>query len=246
MKVLGIDPGLRNMAYCFMIDGKIDVVDRVDIFDGHEIVVKDTFDRVMKFMDSIENLTREADIVLVEKQFADNKLNLSTCLIVIQTVVQTLCRTKCVVVHALAIKRVYNTSMGEYRSNKQAAIKKAIEICPEIVAMFPKKKIDDVSDAFLLAHFGTYHLGGFFSKVPVSKYISGFADSNVDIDPTNPSSTTTKRKRNTSPSTSSTTTINSIGLGPGDPQDTDPTPVKENIVSPNDSTTTTSRGDGDL
>ena len=130
MKVLGIDPGLRNMAYCFMVDGKPTILDRRDIFEGHEIVVKDTFDRVMHFMDSIEDLCRDADIVLVEKQFADNKLALSTCLIVIQTVVQCLCRTKCVVVHALAIKRIYNTSMGEYRLNKQAAIRKAIEICP--------------------------------------------------------------------------------------------------------------------
>ena len=168
MKVLGIDPGLRNMAYCFMVEGKIRCLERVDIFDGHEIVVKDTFDRAMKFMDDIKDLTDEADVVLVEKQFADNKLALSTCLIVIQTVIQCICRTKCVVVHALAIKRVYGTSMGEYRLNKQAAIRKAIEICPDILSLFPKKKIDDISDAFLLSHFGTYHLGSVFSKGKVS------------------------------------------------------------------------------
>ena len=165
MKVLGIDPGLRNMAYCYMVDGEIRTLERVDIFDGRDIVVKDTFDRAMKFMDDLSHIYNEADVVLVEKQFADNKLALSTCLIVIQTVIQCICRTKCVVVHALAIKRVYGTSMGEYRLNKQAAIRKAIEICPDIMSLFPKKKIDDVSDAFLLAHFGTYHLGSDFLKV---------------------------------------------------------------------------------
>ena len=164
MKVLGIDPGLRNMAFCFMVDGKPKILDRRDIFDGKEIVVKDTFDRVMKFMDDIQPIIDDADVVLVEKQFADNKLALSTCLIVIQTVVQTLCRTKCVVVHALAIKRVYGTSMGDYRQNKLAAIRKALELCPEVVSMFPKKKVDDVSDAFLLSHFGTFHLGSIFSQ----------------------------------------------------------------------------------
>lgn len=190
------------MAYCYMVDGEIRTLERVDIFDGRDIVVKDTFDRAMKFMDDLQNIYNEADVVLVEKQFADNKLALSTCLIVIQTVIQCICRTKCVVVHALAIKRVYGTSMGEYRLNKQAAIKKAIEICPDIMSLFPKKKIDDVSDAFLLAHFGTYHLGSVFSKGKVS-FVQGSDNGRDQREHQSQSrdrtsyliATTTKRKR---------------------------------------------------
>ena len=177
MKVLGLDPGLRNMAYCYLVDGKIEEIDKRDIFDGREIVVKDTFDHIMKFMDDIKHLTDEADIVLVEKQFADGKLNLSTCLIVIQTVVQTLCRTKCVVVHALAVKRIYGTSTGDYRINKSAAVRKALEICPEILDRYKKKKMDDVSDAFLLSHFGSFHLGTLFSR---SQYVESPNEPRID------------------------------------------------------------------
>jgi len=178
MKVLGIDPGLRNLAYCFMEDGVVKYLDKADIFEGRDIVVKETFDCTIKFMESIQDLVDSADVVLVEKQFVDNKLALSTSLLVIQTVIQTLCRTKCVVVHALAIKRIYGTSTGEYRSNKQAAIKKALEIFPEITSMFPKKKIDDISDAFLLTHFGSFHLSTFFSNNRC-RYINGFDSDNA-------------------------------------------------------------------
>ena len=106
MLILAIDPGLRNLAYCLMENGVVKDINKVDIFGGHPIQTCDTFHCISLFCDRMANAFAFADLVVIEKQFIDNKIKLSSCLSVVQTVLQCRSYQKNVVVHAATIKRL--------------------------------------------------------------------------------------------------------------------------------------------
>jgi hypothetical protein len=94
--------------------------------------------------------------VVVERQFCDNKVTLSACLIVIQTVVQCYARGKTLVVHAMTIKRAFNTITGAHKTNKLASVEKVRTLYPSISEAVRRKedKLDDMCDAVLMCQWG--------------------------------------------------------------------------------------------
>ena len=93
-----------------------------------------------------------ADVVAIEKQFVDSKLRLSCCLNTVQVVLQCRAYGHHMLVHAGTIKRIFGTNRGNHRENKQAAVKKAIEINPTVFSN-QSGKLDDMCDAFLIAQY---------------------------------------------------------------------------------------------
>lgn len=155
MKILAIDPGLRNLAWCMLNDGNIEEVSRADIFEGASVAVATCFECISKWCDDHQHLFDSADIVVIEKQFMDNKMRLSACLSTVQSVLQCRSYKKHILVHAGTIKKIYRTHRGTHKLNKQAAVEKATEISP----YFRERagKLDDMCDAFLLAYYVHTH-----------------------------------------------------------------------------------------
>lgn len=151
MKIVSIDPGLRNMAFCVMQDGQVVWLERVDLFDGAAITPDDVFGRIAAWCDAHADTLNSADVVVIERQFCNEKHKLSMCLMQIQTVLQVYSRNKHLLVHAATIKKRYGTARSKHRQNKEAAVECVRRLYPEIDAH--KGKIDDLCDAYLLAHY---------------------------------------------------------------------------------------------
>ena len=152
MRVLGIDPGLRNLAFC-VLDAKGEAVctGKEDIFAGREITVDGTYDAIVGWCDRNAAMLDDADVVVIERQFCNSKFKLSACLLIMQTVLQTRSHGRCVLLHAMAVKRFYNTHAGKHAANKRAAVKRALVLVPEL--SLTKGKLDDIADALLLAKY---------------------------------------------------------------------------------------------
>ena len=155
LKILAIDPGMRNMAHCFMVDGALVDVGRADIFKGDKISVCGVFKAAADWCEAHKEMFEAADLVVVERQFCDNKVTLSACLIVIQTVVQCYARGKALVVHAMTIKRAFNTITGAHKTNKLASVEKVRTLYPSISEAVRRKedKLDDMCDAVLMCQW---------------------------------------------------------------------------------------------
>ena len=155
MKVLSIDPGMRNLAFVFMDAGLVCTATRVDIFDGLPINKDTCFGHINTWCANNANLFGEADLVVIEKQFMDGKVVLSSCLLIVQTVLQMWAGEKCVPVHAMTVKKYYGTNRGSHPLNKRASVEMAKSLWPGLLEI--KEKVDDTADAFLLAHFATHN-----------------------------------------------------------------------------------------
>jgi Holliday junction resolvasome RuvABC endonuclease subunit len=157
-RILAIDPGMRNMAHCFMVDGALVDVGRADIFRGDKISVTGVYKAASDWCEAHKDMFDEADLVVVERQFCDSKVTLSACLIVIQTVVQCYARGKSLVVHAMTIKRAFNTITGAHKTNKQASVDKVRSSYPAIADVVQSgakgnDKLDDMCDAVLMCQW---------------------------------------------------------------------------------------------
>ncbi|MGA9042399.1 MAG: hypothetical protein WB421_17830 [Terriglobales bacterium] len=157
MRVLGIDPGMRNMAFCVLDDGAVFDIGNTDLFHGKPIDPKDVCALACLWCEEHKAYIDSADVIVCEKQFMDSKIRLSACLIIIQTVIEVFSRSKFIPVHAMSVKRAYGTISTSHKKNKIKSIERVSAMNPELFAGV-KGKIDDMSDAYLLAHFYTFHL----------------------------------------------------------------------------------------
>lgn len=152
MKILAIDPSLRNLAWCYTVNGVIVDMNRADIFHGNPINICDTFAQIAAWCDKHQPMIDEAQIVAIERQFVDSKLRLSCCLNTVQVVLQCRAYKHHMLVHAGTIKRIYGINRGNHRENKQAAVRKAAELNPTAF-LNQSGKLDDMCDAFLIANY---------------------------------------------------------------------------------------------
>ena len=162
MIILAIDPGLRNLAWCLMENGVVKDINRTDIFCGELIQSYTAFDAISAFCDRIDHIFQRADMVVIERQFVDNKIKLSSCLSIVQTVLQCRSYKRHMLVHAGTIKKFFRTHRGTHKLNKIAAVERATEYAP---CMFGSMggKLDDLADAFLLALYAHIQYRG---KIP--------------------------------------------------------------------------------
>ena len=152
---------MRNLAFVFMDEGLVATAQRVDIFGGLPINKDTCYGHINAWCAANNNLFKQADLIVIEKQFVDGKVVLSSCLLVVQTVLQMWAGEKCLLVHAMTVKKYYGTNRGSHPLNKRASIEMAKSLWPGLVEI--KEKVDDIADAFLLAHFATHNS---FSHTP--------------------------------------------------------------------------------
>lgn len=153
MKVLAIDPGMRNFAWCYMNEaGDMLSLGREDIYKGEKIEMGPCYKNIHEWCESHHEMLCGADVVLIEKQFCDRKVVLSTCLNTIQTVLMCHTHGKHVLVHAMTVKKFFNTKSTSHRNNKAASVAKALQLYPSLSSS--TGKLDDMADAYLLCKYG--------------------------------------------------------------------------------------------
>lgn len=167
MKVVGIDPGMRNLGWVAMEDGHVVTWGRDDIFEGAKIERDTCFQHIATWIMRHAEWFQWADIVVIEKQFMDNKHTLSQCLCVIQTALQMAAFDKYVLVHALTVKKHFQIPRAKtHPENKKNAVAKCIALWQDLGdSVLVSHKVDDVADAYLLARYQHDHC--LFSK-PIS------------------------------------------------------------------------------
>ena len=157
MIILAIDPGLRNLAWCLTENNVVRDMNKADIFCGNPIQTCDAYTAITSFCERMSVHFETADLVVIERQFVDNKIKLSSCLSIVQTVLQCWSHKKHVLVHAGTIKKIFATHRGSHKLNKLAAVERATALNPLLFNSL-SGKVDDLADAFLLAWYSWSHL----------------------------------------------------------------------------------------
>jgi Holliday junction resolvasome RuvABC endonuclease subunit len=159
---LSLDPGLRNLAFCLIDkDGEILEVGRTDVYQGAKIEIATTCEYITQWCENHSHLFDGADLVVIEKQFQDNKITLSSCLLIVQTVLQVYARKrpKVVILHAMTIKNFFKTVGANHRKNKAASVECAMAFEPSLRSRCPKdSKLDDICDAYLMCLYAIRNL----------------------------------------------------------------------------------------
>ena len=78
MRVLAIDPGLRNLAYCVLDDGGVFDIANTDLFCGEAIDARYVCDKILQWCEGHKHYFDTADAVVCERQFLDHKFHLSS------------------------------------------------------------------------------------------------------------------------------------------------------------------------
>jgi Holliday junction resolvasome RuvABC endonuclease subunit len=153
VRILSIDPGMRNLAWCYMDGetGEVLSLGREDIYRTEKIEIAPCYSNIQRWCRDHHDMLVDASVVLIEKQFCDRKVILSTCLNTIQTVLMCFTHGKHLLVHAMSVKKFFSTVKTTHRNNKAASVAKASELYPTIAVT--TGKLDDVADAYLLCRY---------------------------------------------------------------------------------------------
>ena len=151
MLVLAVDVGIRNIAYCAMLDGQIVEWANEPLCEEVRYEPASNVRLVKAFVDKHAQLFARADHVVVEKQMRANMR-------IIEALLHLSHYDKCTIVHARTVKAAFGLSRSDYRLNKLAAVEyvsKRLEALddPWRARFEASRKRDDLADSFLLAHF---------------------------------------------------------------------------------------------
>ena len=162
MKVLGIDMGYANLAWC-IIDTDHDQhrpthwkVERILTAKKGNATMDECFDAIVGWVNSHFKLFVGCDAVVLERQMKKRY-------IVMNTVVRTIFRGKTYMAAPTTVQKFFGLPRG--RDLKKKA---AIELCEEYLDGLPtvKQKQDDMADAALLALYHLFKCGELSGRVP--------------------------------------------------------------------------------
>lgn len=153
--VVGIDVGIKNLAFCALSagdDGRFEIKEWANehLTEGNYLPLKNV-EYIRAFVQRHAALLAEADLVVVERQMRVNMR-------IIEAVLHALFFAKCVVVQARTVKAYYGLCMRNYRLNKQAAVEHVTKLLQQADSSWlpcfeVMRKKDDLADAFLMAHY---------------------------------------------------------------------------------------------
>ena len=146
MRVLAIDPGLKNLGFALVVDGKLS---RFGVMDVQNNVDKKHHKNYSYLMHRISrsSMFRTADVVVVERQMNQKMRCIATALICFAW-------PRGILVSPRSVKVHHGISMKNYRKNKAIAVKRAPEYMSKRGrARFRnlKRKQDDIADAVMMA-----------------------------------------------------------------------------------------------
>jgi len=164
MRILAVDIGLRNFAWCIM-DEHFDVhgLGKQDLFDGENISMDNVCDAVLRWIRDNEDVHHDCETVVIEKQYftPSSRAAISTMLLLAQTTLYAAFRGRSVLVPPKAVKGFFGTGTGRHKTNKAAAVRKVNELFGASLLdehrAAAANKLDDLADALLLARWWCHH-----------------------------------------------------------------------------------------
>lgn len=176
MKVLSVDPGLKNLGFAYIVDGKLA---RFGVFNAvkrvHKKQQKNYAYIVQRF--SRFRMFQEADVVVVERQMNQKMRCIATALVCFAWPRGLLVSPRSVKVH-------HGISMSNYRKNKAAAV----ELAPSYMSTSSrhtfrnlKHKRDDIADAVLMG-FWYVETYGTESHPQLASLLDSDSDDDNDVD----------------------------------------------------------------
>ena len=176
MIVLAVDPGIKNLGFAVVKDGKLvqygvyNTVNKVNkkYHKNYSYLVK----RFTRF-----KFWKQADVIIVERQMNQKMRCVSTALICFAW-------PRGILVSPRSVKIHHGISMGDYRKNKAMAVQRAPLYMSEGSRrrfQLLKHKRDDISDAILMAFYHYETLGKEKACPSVVMSDDELSDSDIEI-----------------------------------------------------------------
>jgi len=144
MRVVSVDPGLRNFGVAIFEDNKLVEFDSICIWDMVPKGKRKDYAYIARTLVEKTSIFEGADVVLIERQMQSR-------MIVIATALRCFFWNKSKMVAPISVRKYFGISTGKYRNNKKASIELAPKFLNEaqLKKFKTHKKKDDLSDAFL-------------------------------------------------------------------------------------------------
>lgn len=177
MRVLAFDPGLKNLGFALVENGKLIRFGVMDVQKNVEKKQKKNYSYLMHRI-SRSHMFRTADVIIVERQMNQKMRCIATALICFAW-------PRGILVSPRSIKIHHGISMRNYRKNKAASVQRAPEyMSKRSRARFRslKHKRDDIADAVMMAMWYVETQG---TEIPEQVRLMDSDDElsdNIDID----------------------------------------------------------------
>ncbi len=146
MRVVSIDPGLRNFGYAIVQDDKLIDFDSICIWDLVPKKKRTDYPYIARVLVENTDIFRGADMVLIERQM-QSRMKMIACAL------RCFFWDKSRMVAPLSVRKHFKISTGVYKENKKASIKLVPKFFnkTQLDKFMSHKKKDDIADAVLMA-----------------------------------------------------------------------------------------------
>lgn len=148
MRVVSIDPGLRNFGYAIVQDDVLVAFDSICIWDLVPKGKQSDYPYIARVLVENTDIFRGADVILIERQM-QARMKMIACAL------RCFFWDKSRMVAPLSVRKHFKISTGVYKDNKKASIALVPKFFNEkqLKRFMSHKKKDDIADAVLMAMY---------------------------------------------------------------------------------------------
>jgi len=148
MRVVSIDPGLRNFGYAIVQDDNLIAFDSICIWDLVPKKKRTDYPYIARVLVENTNIFKNADVILIERQM-QARMKMIACAL------RCFFWDRSRMVAPLSVRKYFKISTGVYKDNKKASIALVPKFFDEkqMKRFMTHKKKDDIADAVLMAMY---------------------------------------------------------------------------------------------
>ena len=148
MRIVGIDPGLRNFGYAIVDNGELVDFDSICIWDMVPKNKRTDYPFIARVLVDNTSIFDQADVIIIERQM-QSRMKMIACAL------RCFFWEKSYMLAPIRVKKHFKISMSDYKKNKKASIQLVPKFfSPEQETKFKlHKKKDDIADAVLMAMY---------------------------------------------------------------------------------------------
>jgi len=148
MRVVSIDPGLRNFGYAIVQDDNLIAFDSICIWDLVPKKKRTDYPYIARVLVENTDIFKNADVILIERQM-QARMKMIACAL------RCFFWDRSRMVAPLSVRKYFKISTGVYKDNKKASIALVPKFFDEqqMKRFMTHKKKDDIADAVLMAMY---------------------------------------------------------------------------------------------
>jgi Holliday junction resolvasome RuvABC endonuclease subunit len=148
MRVVSIDPGLRNFGYAIVQDDNLVAFDSICIWDLVPKKKQTDYPYIARVLVENTDIFRNADVILIERQM-QSRMKMIACAL------RCFFWDKSRMVAPISVRKHFKISTGVYKNNKKASVALVPKFFDEkqMKRFMAHKKKDDIADAVLMAMY---------------------------------------------------------------------------------------------